>query len=336
MSTALLTPVRDHTDRGGALAAGMIVLAIGAAVLAGAIPIEFSIATVFLFAGPHNWMEARYMLGRLPARTGKLTGFFTFSFVGILGLAAMFALLPSYLRAYDSHPEDYATAYALWNTLTILWIATLIAMRGHTNPRFDAGWVWPLAFLLIAGNWLQPFLVSMSLVYLHPLMALWILDRELRRSRPHWRGAYHACLISLPLLAFVLWFTLHGAPALPGSDPVTLAISNHAGDWFFAGISNHFLIALHTFLEMVHYGIWILIIPLLGYRSAPWNLHTIPAARVSRNWQRGVAMLLLAGLFLVVVLWSCFLIDYGTTRYIYFVVALVHVLTEVPFLLRMI
>jgi len=336
MSTASLTSRRELADRGWPLAAGMVVLAIAAALLAGAIPIAFSIATVFLFAGPHNWMEARYILGRLPARTGKLTGFFAFSFVGIIGLTAMFALLPSYLQAHDSHPEDYATAYALWNTLTILWIAALIAMRGHTNPRFDAGWVWPLAFLLIAGNWLQPFLVSMAFVYLHPLMALWILDRELRRSRPHWRAAYHICLLSLPLLAFVLWFTLHDAPMLPGSDPVSLAITNHAGDWFFSAISNHFLVALHTFLEMVHYGIWILIIPLLGYRSAPWSLHTIPAARNSANWRRGVATLLLAGLFLVVVLWASFLIDYSATRYIYFVVAVTHVLTEIPFLLRMI
>ena len=46
--------------------------------------------------------------------------------------------------------------------------------------------------------------------------------------------------------------------------------------------------------------------------------------------------LLLVGLLVVVVLWACFLLDYGTTRYVYFVVALLHVLAEVPFLLRMV
>src|SRR5688572_16090454 len=75
MSTALIATERRTSGRGLELAAGMIVLSITAAILAGAIPIAFSIATVFLFAGPHNWMEARYILGRLPARTGKLTGF---------------------------------------------------------------------------------------------------------------------------------------------------------------------------------------------------------------------------------------------------------------------
>src|SRR5207248_8121144 len=66
------------------LAAGFAGLAAGAAVLAGGFPIGFSIATVFLFAGPHNWLEARYVLGRLPARVGKLRGFFLLSAAGIV------------------------------------------------------------------------------------------------------------------------------------------------------------------------------------------------------------------------------------------------------------
>jgi hypothetical protein len=38
----------------------------------------------------------------------------------------------------------------------------------------------------------------------------------------------------------------------------------------------------------------------------------------------------------VVVLWVCFGLDYSTTRDIYFTVAMLHVLAEVPFLLRMV
>jgi hypothetical protein len=41
-------------------------------------------------------------------------------------------------------------------------------------------------------------------------------------------------------------------------------------------------------------------------------------------------------LFVVLVLWVCFGLDYGTTRHVYFTVALLHVLAEVPFLLRMV
>ena len=321
--------------QGAALAGTMIGVALLALILAGWIPVQFSIATVFLFAGPHNWLEARYILGRLPARAGRLLGFFAVSFTGIIGLTAAFVLVPSYLRS-GADTLDYETAYAIWNSAFLLWIATLVQMRGNTNPRFDAGWIWPLAFALIAANWLLPFAFSMALVYLHPCMALVLLDRELKKSRPHWRSAYHGLLLLLPVCIGVLWWRLHDSPRLPGTDPLTTAITNHAGDWFFTGISNHFLVSLHTFLEMVHYGVWVLVIPLIGMRSLPWNLGTIPAARRSRAWKRGVGLFLLMGLTIVVVLWACFLVDYGTTRYIYFLAALLHVLAEIPFLLRVI
>jgi hypothetical protein len=335
LAEPLPAPTRPAVSQGVSIACAMVGLATLALVLAGWIPVQFSIAAVFLFAGPHNWFEARYILGRLPARAGKLFGFFTLSFVGIVGLTLAFALIPSYLRS-GAATVDYATAYAIWNTAFLLWVATLIQMRGHTNPRFDAGWIWPLVFLLIAGNWLLPFAFSMALVYLHPCMALVILDRELKKSRPHWRPAYHMLLLLMPVFIAVLWFRLHDAPPLPGSDPLTSAITAHAGDWFFTGVSNHFLVALHTFLEMVHYGVWVLVIPLIGLRAMPWRLETIPAARRSASWKRGVAVFLAFGLFIVVLLWACFLVDYGTTRYIYFLAALLHVLAEIPFLLRVI
>src|SRR5437764_8584726 len=78
-----------------AFASGFVALAVGAAALAGALPIEFSLATVFLFAGPHNWFEARYALGRLPARAGKLWGFFTVSALGIVALTVAYAAIPA-------------------------------------------------------------------------------------------------------------------------------------------------------------------------------------------------------------------------------------------------
>lgn len=326
---------RLAVPEGVAIAAVMLGVTTLGMILAGWIPVQFSIITVFLFAGPHNWFEARYTLGRLPARAGKLLGFFAFSFAGVVGLTAAFAFIPSYLR---SHPDaiEHSTPYAIWNTAFILWCATLVHMRGNTNPRFDAGWVWPLAFGLIAGNWLMPFAFSLATIYLHPCMALAILDRELKKSRPHWRSAYHALLLLLPLYIGILWYRLHDAPSLPGNDALTTTIANHAGDWVFTGVSNHFLVSLHTFLEVVHYGVWVLVLPLLGLRSLPWQLGSIPAARRSPGWKRGVAVFLLMGIVIVLVLWSCFLLDYGTTRTIYFVVALLHVLAEIPFLLRVV
>jgi hypothetical protein len=39
-----------------------------AAMISACAPIALSMAIVFLFAGPHNWIEFRYFLSRLPAR----------------------------------------------------------------------------------------------------------------------------------------------------------------------------------------------------------------------------------------------------------------------------
>lgn len=313
---------------------GFVSLVIATACFAGLAPITLSVAAVFLFAGPHNWMEARYILGRLPARTGRLFPFFLASFVGIVGLTVAFWLIPSSLRlAGDS--LDYSTLYAVWNSLFLLWIATLIQMRSRTNPRFDAGWVWPVAFLLIAGVWLEPFALSVLLVYLHPCVAFILLDRELKRSHREWRLAYWFVLPVIPLgWLFVCWQS-YQAPAMAGDDPITMALMAHAGDWFLTDIPPRLLVATHAYFEMIHYGIWIVLIPLLGLRSVPWSLKTIPVARRSVSWQSAITTFLLMGLLIVFVLWACFLVDYSTTRTIYFLVAMLHVLAEIPFLLRM-
>lgn len=316
-------------------AIGFVGLAIGAAALAGAIPIQFSIATVFLFAGPHNWLEVRYALGRLPARAGKLWSFFLVSAVGIIGMTASFAAIP-WLIADFTDAGSIGAVYAGWNSAFILWIASLVWMRSRTNPRFDGGWVWPVALLLCAGVWLNPIALNVALVYLHPLLALWLLDRELGRSRPAWRRTYRWVLVCIPLLLAGLWWHLRDAPDLAGTDQLTIAITDHAGGWFLTGVSTHFLVAAHTFLEMVHYGVWVVLIPVIGMRAWPWELRTIPAARRNRSWARGVTCLLVVGLAVVAILWVCFLLDYGTTRRIYFTVAMLHVLAEIPFLLRMV
>lgn len=322
---------------GVAFAAGFAGLVVAAAVLSGALPVEFSIATVFLFAGPHNWLEARYILGRLPARVGKLRGFFLLSAAGIVGLTATYAALP-WLAERVLDAAVVGSLYAGWNTAFLFWVAALVWMRSRTNPRFDGGWVWPAALLLTAGVWLNPVVLNVALVYLHPLLALVLLDRELGRSRRGWRPAYRCAVLLVPVGLGVLWWQLRAAPDLPGTDPLklTVTIADHAGAWFLSGVSAHFLVAAHTFLETVHYGAWVVLIPLVGLRAWPWQVRTIPAARRSAGWGRGVAAVLLVGLAVVAVLWACFLLDYGTTRSVYFTVAMLHVLAEIPFLLRMV
>ena len=105
-------------------------------------------------------------------------------------------------------------------------------------------------------------LVGAVLVYGHPLMAFAVLDRELKRSRPSWRGGYRLALLAVPCLLVLLIWSLASAPDLMGDDPITSRIARHAGSDLLAGVSSHMLVASHAFLEMLHYGVWLVAIPL--------------------------------------------------------------------------
>src|SRR5437660_10562698 len=60
------------------------------ALMASWLPLQFSVVTVFLFAGPHNWFELRYFVMRLPARFGRSRNFFAVSCAGIAVLTVTY------------------------------------------------------------------------------------------------------------------------------------------------------------------------------------------------------------------------------------------------------
>ena len=251
-----------------AFALAALTLAGAAAALAGWMPLQFSIVTVFLFAGPHNWLEFRYFLTRMPARWGRLRLFFLVAFAGMIGLTATLAAM------VFLSPEAWTYLYPTWSSVLVLWIALLTHMRSRQNPRREWGWIWPVALGLIAVAWLVPPYWGLALVYLHPLMAFWLLDRELRRSRPEWRPAFHLCLATLPLFLGLLWWRLADARPLP-DDVLIQQIAGHAGADTLT-LSPQLLVGTHTFLEMLHYGVWVLAIPLIGLHSVPWQCKTVP------------------------------------------------------------
>jgi hypothetical protein len=306
------------------------------AALASWLPLQVSIVTLFLFAGPHNWFEARYFLMRLPARFGRSRNFFIVAFGGIGLLSFAYVSLPLlyYSRVWSG--VNWPNAIATWNTLMIFWISALVLMRGRQKANRDWFWVLPVAFLLCSLNWLSPEVFSLAIVYVHPLIALWFLDRHLRRANPGWLRTYRLCLMFLPLLlGFMLW-QLSRTTSLADDNGLFWRITQHAGAELLPNVSSHMLVSTHVFLEMLHYGVWIFALPLIGAAGAVWSVKSIPVAKHSRGFPKLVAVFLICGLFGVALLWFGFSANYTLTRDIYFTIAMAHVLAEAPFLLRMV
>ena len=301
--------------------------------LASWLPLQFSVVTVFLFAGPHNLLEFRYFLTRMPVRLGQSTNFFAVAFGGIALLTLAYVTLPVLYYSGLWSGNEWTTLIAVWNTGLVLWIAVLIWMRGKLKRR-DWFLAWPAAFVVISANWLAPELFSIGLVYLHPLIALWFLDRQLRRSRPEWLKSYHYGLAVLPIVIAGMCWYLSSTSSLPNDNGLAWRITQHAGADLLPRISTHLLVSVHVFLEMLHYLVWLIALPLLSIGSV-WTIRSIPIAKHPSGFPKLITAMVLIGLFLVGLLWFGFSVDYSTTRDVYFAVAIAHVLAEAPFLLRM-
>jgi len=297
-------------------------------------PLGFSIVAVFLFAGPHNWCECRYFLTKMPPKWGALRPYFLTGLIGVPLLAGLSALFHFRGQAWGWGYDEWMFSVALWNTLFALWLATLVQMRSRQNPRREWSWIWPVVLILIALNWLWPLAWSLTMVYVHPLVALWFLDREIARQHPQWLKGYRTCLALVPVLCGLLIWRLASQPDLPGEDMLSRQITNHAGAGILSGVSSHLLVSLHVFLEMLHYAVWVIAMPLVGLAAAPWTLADAPLARRSPVWKIALYGVLCLGALVVLGFWASFLADYPMTRDVYFTVALLHVLAEVPFLLR--
>jgi hypothetical protein len=309
------------------------------ALLASWVPLRLSIVTVFLFAGPHNWFELRYFLMRLPVRFGRSRNFFLVAFLGIAFLTVAYLSLPALYYTGVWSGRNWPTAIGAWNTLLLLWIATLVWLRGKQQTGRNWSWIWPIAFAISALNWLAPELFSLAIVYAHPLVALWFLDRHLRRARPEWLSVYRRCLCLVPLFVAGICWQLAGTSALADDNGLAWRITQHAGADLLPNVSTHMLVSLHVFLEMLHYGVWLIALPLIGAgggRGALWDFKAIPLVRHPRGFPRLIVAALAIGLCLVLLLWFGFSVNYAATRDVYFAVAIAHVLAEAPFLLRMI
>ena len=161
----------------------------GSALFSSWLPLQVSIVTVFLFAGPHNWFELRYFLQRLPVRFGQSRNFFVTAFVGLGLLTVAYVSLPLVFSIGSWSEQGWLSVLATWNSVMLLWVATLVWLRGRQKHR-NWSLAFPIGLAVSAINWLAPEMFSLGMVYLHPLVALWFLDRHLARNRPDWLKSY--------------------------------------------------------------------------------------------------------------------------------------------------
>lgn len=306
-----------------------------AAFVIGSFPLQLSIATIFLFAGPHNLMEFRYFAARMPVRWGRSKLYYSAGIGGVLLLTTAYLTLYFASGNWLWSMESWAVLAAVWNTAFILWVGLLFHLRGRQRPRSDWSWAFPAALFLAALAWLAPQYWSLSLVYMHPFVAMWFLDRQIRRTRPEWLRAYRVCLLSIPVFLIVMWTTLAGQPNLPDDDNLFWRINQHAGSEILPAISSHLLVATHVFLETIHYFVWLLLIPLVDRRAVPWLLRDVPLFASPKGFPRAFAAFMVFGLIVVAALWGGFAFDYAATRDLYFALAIGHVLAEFPFLIKM-
>ena len=316
-------------------ALGFLAFCLLAATLIGAFPLLASIVTIFLFAGVHNWFEFRYFAARMPVRWGKSRLFYSVGISGVIVLTSAYLMIYFGSGNWFWSAESWAISVSVWNTTFVLWVGFLFYLRGRQKPKTDWSLAFAIAFLFASFVWLAPQYFSLSLVYLHPFIALVFLERQIRRTKKEWLKSYHFCLLTIPFFVLILYFAFANAPDLSNETNLFWRITQHAGSQILPNISSHFLVATHVFLETIHYTVWILLIPLIDKRAIPWRLKEIPLFSNDKGFPKLVFGILAISILLVFALWFGFSVNYEITRDIYFAFAMAHVLAEFPFLVKM-
>lgn len=310
--TATSSGLRDFRPL---LLGGILLCLLGGAISAA--PVLVATFSVGFLAGPHNLMEARYLLSRLPSRAGKLKSYFWLSAVGIVLLGFSSLTLPVFSEL---------TAYRLWNTALIVWVAALAALRRQENPRREWPWLEPAALMLVGAMWAYPSFFTLILVLGHPVLALVILGRELHAFRRPELRVYYQVMAAVPVGLAVLW------AGLSLQEPMT---GEQIRSFFTLTAGSPVFLATHTYLELLHYAVWIGVLPWLAGITRREKLELFPALRKSARRLLAARAILLCGLLVTAMFWWGFSLDFETTRDFYFRLAIFHVLVEFPFLLRL-
>ena len=307
--------------------------------LAAYTPIWFTLITVCAFGAPHNYAEFRYFLSRLPSRFGPLRGFFTTAFAGAIVLCLLQILLTRlFLRNAATNPGA-RPALLCWNELLILWMFALSLLRYRSRDKS----LWSLviengmyAALATVANSLSAAAFSISLTYLHPLLGLWILERELQRTRKSWVTVYRWCLLSIPVAAVAILTTLNNSHiANPSIQLVGTLNGNSLGAQLFPTASTTSLLALFGFLQMVHYGVWLIAIPIATQSWNRWRIDRLPVLAKKPSLRPLIIAACALGVLGILFFWCGYALDYDDVNEIYITITTLHVMAEIPFIFWM-
>src|SRR5438874_9207933 len=109
----------ELTSAHGFLAAFIAACSVAAAVI-GSFPLAASIATIFLFAGVHNFMEFRYFIARMPVRWGRSRVYYLAGIGGVIVLAAAYITLYFSSGNWLWSLDNWTVLTASWNTAFVL------------------------------------------------------------------------------------------------------------------------------------------------------------------------------------------------------------------------
>jgi hypothetical protein len=130
------------------------------------------------------------------------------------------------------------------------------------------------------------------MAYLHPLMGLWILDRELSQRRDGFLPTYRTLLLLIPVAATVIWLLPIKTFHLPFT--ADLMPQDHVGASCCPASKLTDCWQMHVFLELLHYGVWLVAIPVASGRVWSDGFQKIPLLRGSRTRSIVRVMVLLA------------------------------------------
>lgn len=307
--------------------------------LAGYTPVWFTLITVCVFGGPHNYCEFRYFLSRLPSRFGPLRAFFTTAFAGAIILCLLeIGLTRLYVRNAVS-TSAARMALLSWNELLILWMFALSILRYRSRFNSVGSLVTehsPYLAVATAANILSAPGFSLALTYLHPLLGLWVLERELRRTRKSWVKSYHWCLLSIPIALTALICIMSQSSGDRPSDHLVGALNgNIVGSQLFPNASSSMLLAIFGFLQMVHYGVWVIAIPLANQSWKRWRIDRLPVLTSKPAFRPIVVAVCILGVLAILYFWCGYIVDYDHVNEIYITLATLHAVAEVPFMFWM-